>query len=233
MTGQAPATDPTPQGPSKEENRKRIERIWGELSQSRPSVEAYLRGRGIESELPEVLREHPDLPLYDKDMNLLAKYPALVVPFHDADGRGASLHRTYLPGDASFPANQSRKKVLPPYRPLKGGAIRLFDVRGLDHLAVAEGIETALSVWELYGIPCWSLYSANNMEAWVPPAGIKAVSIFGDNDPSCAGQKAAYTLAFRLRAKGYSVEAENVHIPPEVGMDWNDLLRKKKGLTGD
>lgn len=213
-------------------NCQRITQFWGECSQSRDNVVAYLQSRGLSVEPPECLREHPRAPLYDKGGNVLGHYPAMVAPFHDRNGRGASLHRTYIPTDDNpLPPNESRKKVMPPCRPLKGGAIRLFDLDGLDRIAVAEGIETALAVYELWGVPCWALYSADNLEAWYPPEGIVGVSIFADNDKSCTGQRAAYKLAWRLYQKGFDCTADSVHVPPKVGMDWLDYLNAKKNTS--
>ena len=63
---------------------------------------------------------------------------------------------------------------------------------------MAEGVETALAVEALYGLPCWATANANQLEKFMPPEGVKSISIFGDNDSSYTGQKAAYVLANRL-----------------------------------
>jgi len=47
----------------------------------------------------------------------------------------------------------------------------------------------------------WACLSANLMEQFQPPVWAKRVEIFGDNDKSYTGQKAAYTLANRLVVK--------------------------------
>jgi hypothetical protein len=62
------------------------------------------------------------------------------------------------------------------------------------------------------------------MVSFVPPSGIRKVTVFSDNDSTLAGQKAAYTLAARLSAEGYEVTVE---IPPMEG-DWNDVLIGEK-----
>lgn len=219
------ATPSQDQATKQEQNGRKITQVWSELSQDRSDVQDYLLSRGLEVDRPSILHEHPRLPLYDEDGQLVDYYPAMVAPFHDANGYGASLHRTYI---GPVPDRAARKKVMPPYRPIKGGAIRLFDHRHLTHLAVAEGIETALAVYELFQIPCWALYSAQNMEVWMPPDGIQGVSIFADNDLSCTGQKVAYSLAFKLYQRGYQTDATSVHVPPRPGMDWLDVLVAKK-----
>ena len=80
----------------------------------------------------------------------------------------------------------------------KGAAIRLGPAG--DVLGIAEGIETALSVTALFGVPCWAAVSAAMLAAWQPPPEAKRIIVFGDNDPNYAGQSAAYALARVHRA---------------------------------
>jgi putative DNA primase/helicase len=124
------------------------------------------------------------------------------------------MHRTYL-ADV-----KPRKMFLPGGLP-KGGAIRLSD---LDLcLGIAEGIETALSASILFHLPVWATTSDWMLRNWQPPRGVKHITIFGDNDSSFAGQRAAYDLAFRL-ARGFNVTVE---IPPTPDTDWNDALKEQ------
>jgi putative DNA primase/helicase len=100
----------------------------------------------------------------------------------------------------------------------KGSAVRLAPP--MDVLGIAEGIETALSASALFAVPCWAAVNAGMLAAWQPPPEVKRIIIFGDNDPSYAGQAAAYALARRLGSDARVVE---VQIPAEVGADWNDV----------
>ena len=86
-------------------------------------------------------------------------------------------------------------------------------------LGVAEGIETAIAAHMLFHVPVWALLSTSGMKSWRPPAGVRRVLIFGDNDPHSAGQAAAYSLAHCLHG---TVETQ-IHLPPTPG-DWNDVL---------
>jgi putative DNA primase/helicase len=106
-----------------------------------------------------------------------------------------------------------------------GCAVRLM--RHDDTLGIAEGIETALSATEVFGVPVWAALNANRLEAWEPPAGVRRVVIFGDNDENFVGQSAAYNLAARLRRGRYAtIETVEVQIPDRAGWDWNDYLVK-------
>jgi len=91
-----------------------------------------------------------------------------------------------------------------------------------DVLGIAEGVETALACYKLFGIPTWAALSADNLKMFEPPGDIAGLHIFADNDASYAGQTAAFTLAQRLIAKDLPAE---VHIPDTVDTDWLDVLR--------
>ena len=86
---------------------------------------------------------------------------------------------------------------------------------------VAEGIETALAASELFEVPVWSCVSAQGIESFEPPAGVREVIVFADNDANFAGQAAAYRAAHRLKLKGFEVEV----VVPEIIGDWLDVLR--------
>jgi putative DNA primase/helicase len=74
----------------------------------------------------------------------------------------------------------------------------------------------------LHGVPCWAALTADNLKGWTPPAGVKRVIVFGDNDHSLTGQAASYELGRRLIAAKYEVE---VRLPAMLGEDWNDHHR--------
>ena len=115
---------------------------------------------------------------------------------------------------------RGEKKVMKGVLP-KGSAIRLAQpVNGM--LGIAEGIETALSAWGLFGIPTWSVISTTGMVNWSPPDDVHTVIVFGDNDVNYAGQSAAYAIANKLVAQ--FKKAVEVRIPPIVGADWNDVM---------
>lgn len=185
----------------------------------------YLTKRGIHTIPTEFIKYHPALDYWELSQKL-GTYPAMVAAFTRPCGKVESLHTTYLTaeGEKANVASPKKAQGKSSQQGLKGCAIRLSPV--VEHIALTEGIETALSVKQLYSIDCWATYSANNMIEFIPPEGVKAITIYPDIDDSFTGQEAAYVLARRLKRQGYSVTVAE-HLP--VGVDYNDLLLE--GLT--
>ena len=103
-----------------------------------------------------------------------------------------------------------------------GSAIRLFPYQ--DTLGIAEGIETAISAYAIFGIPTWAAISAAMLVKWTPPHIVRKVYVFGDNDDSFTGQLAAYRLGWALK-NNKPLDVVRVIIPDIRGADWNDVLR--------
>ena len=198
---------------TKRDKRSWLRSIMRECTDT-TAVHEYLKGRGLDT-FPDTLKYHPALDYDDQ------QFPAMLAVVTGKDGSAQGLHRTYL-------ADIDKRKTLTPcVSSYSGGAIRLMEAN--DQLAIAEGIETALAVHEIYQsrgqyMPVWATVSATMMAVFVPPKNIHRVAICGDNDKSFTGHAAAYKLAKNLTAKGVLVE---VKIPPEPG-DWLDVWTAKK-----
>jgi putative DNA primase/helicase len=140
----------------------------------------------------------------------------------DADGRGRQIHRTIFDLKGEFVGRKFMPGSLP-----RGGAVRLANPLYGNVLGVAEGIETAISASQLFGVPVWATLNAGNLKNWQPPDDIKSVIVFGDNDENGVGQAAAHHLAARIcRGRDVSVE-----IPKRVGCDWNDVAAASGAST--
>jgi len=147
--------------------------------------------------------------------------PGSVALVRDRDGEVVNMHRTYLRADGEKADIASPRKLMATALP-KGSAVQLMG--WADTLGIAEGIETAVSASILFGTPVWAAINSENLKAWTPPEGVRRVMVFGDNDASLTGQAAAYELGRRLVVAKFKVE---VHIPPDLGDDWNDVHRAR------
>lgn len=182
-------------------------------------VGRYLNSRGI-SHVPTCLRLHMSL----KEPDSGEKMPCMLGVVRAVDGEALTMHRTFLDTDGNKANIAKPKKLLPGLKKLTGASIRLSGVPEDGRIGIAEGIETALSCYELLGIPTWAAVNSTMMGAWIPPKGIKSVVVFGDNDENHTGQAAAYSLAHRLMVQ-YKILTE-VEIPETTG-DFNDVLRNE------
>jgi len=180
-------------------------------------VWTYLENRGL-TNIPNMLRAHPTC----KEPETNSMMPAMLAVFTAQDGEALTMHRTFLDGLGGKAQIEKEKKILPGLKPLAGGAIRLFDQVN-ETIGIAEGIETAIAVNEMFNIPCWSVVSTALMVSFVPPKGIKNVIVFADNDKNFAGQAAAYCIANKLAIKGFNV---SVFVPEIVGDDFLDQLTR-------
>lgn len=193
-----------------------------------PAVGRYLSLRGL-SELPsDVLKDLRALPLGKcLDDGIQKSFPMMVAAVRDGLGRLVTLHRTFLSSDGHKAPVSAPKRIsaLPSDRTIVGCAVRLGNP--VEKLAVAEGIETALSVVKATGVPCWSCLSAHGLETVEIPEGVEEVFIFADKDRSETGQKAAENLRKRLLKQGIFCAVflpGNEILESTKGVDWNDVL---------
>lgn len=183
-------------------------------------VGRYLESRGL---LPAPLLLAHHSAEYWQDGKLQGTYPAMVGLVTSPDGKPLTYHRTFL-ADGRKASVPSPRKIMPAAGDTTGAAIRLWPVA--ESMGIAEGIETALACYQLYGRPTWSAISAGGLERFVPPAGIRELMIYADRDASYTGQAAAYALAKRL-VRDTDI-AVCVSLPDLVGDFADQLVRERE-----
>lgn len=158
---------------------------------------------------------------YPKSLRYFPERTAMVALMQDPDGTATMVHQTFLT-KAGDKAAMVPPRLMMEGTIAKGSAVRLAEYT--DTLAIAEGIETALSAMKMFGIPCWAALNEGLMQQWQWPAGLRRIVVFGDNDSNHVGQAAAYTLARKISLSP-SPPVVDVRIPETPGEDWNDLAR--------
>jgi phage/plasmid primase-like uncharacterized protein len=181
-------------------------------------AQTYLEGRGIVglrfAKMRNTLRFHPAALHSPSGLHL----PAIVAQIRGPNGEALGVHRTFLRPDGGGKADVSPAKMM--LGPSSGGAVRF----GPDAqvIALAEGIETALSVSLASRLTVWATLSTSGLKGLIlpkPPVA-EVVIIAADHDD--AGLAAAEVAAGRLEAEGRAVSI--VH-PLKPGADFNDVLR--------
>lgn len=191
-------------------------RLWNEAMpiQRGDPVDKYLTGRNCPwPQNLDCLRYLPSCPVpYETGMR-----PAMLAAVKGPDGKGVTLHRTFLRPDGAKADMENPRAMMPCDLP-DGSAVRLAQFGNV--LGIAEGIETALRASARFSIPAWAALNATMLAKWNPPDGVSEIVVFGDCDTKYGGQAAAYTCAHRLAKKGLNVRVE---IPEVLGTDWADV----------
>lgn len=196
--------------------------MWGQAAplDGADAASLYLRRRGIEQPYPAMLRVQEKMPYTHEDKSR-TKHPAMVARFVSPDATSSTWHVTYLDGSGRKADLPTVRKLWPGRVP-EGGAVRLAP--SAETMGIAEGIETAMSAMQVFGVPVWAALNSGNLFKWQPPSNVRHVLIFGDTDTNFDGQTKAYALAHRLKLSGMNVE---VRLPDFDG-DWNDYLQDIK-----
>lgn len=224
--GAVPQTGPAELARYEAEQRREADKreqqaqaVWAEALPIRGTpAETYLRrARGITCALTDSLRFHP--ACWHPSAKRL---PAMIARIEGAER--LAVHRTYLRADGSGKAGAEPAKAM--LGAVAGGAVRLS--QGREALAVAEGIESALSL--LCGPLCgavavWAALSTSGLARLRLPATPGALIIAADGD--APGKAAAAKLAARACGLGWSVTL----FPAPDGQDWNDVLQSMKGAA--
>ena len=205
--------EPLPEPPRKETADPNACRLWRHADALRGSpAEAYLLKRGL-TQFPADLRFHPRTPLGPR--GAVRFLPAMLAAVR-TDLGVIAVHRTFLDERTGRLAGFDRPKRA--LGSLQRGAVRLAMPRG-GRLGLAEGIETALSAMQLFGVPCWATLGNERFGLVTIPESVRELHLFVDND-------AGGDLAEERAREAYA--ATDRHIvamrPTNLDEDWNDVL---------
>lgn len=186
--------------------------VWGRVQPPEGTAAArYLLGRGVVGPFASDLAFHPAAPTSYAGPN---RAPAMVALVRSTQGAPKGLHVTALKPDGSDKAGGNARRM---FGAVTGASAQLGPA-GAD-LAVAEGIETALSFAHLHGLPTWAALSTAGLRTFDPPATVRRLTIAADGDD--AGAEAAEDLARRCARR-----CDVAIVPAPSGSDWNDVLRE-------
>lgn len=187
----------------------------------------YFERRGIPFVPPGAMLALPDMYNCNRSVpTLVPDDPAMIFRVMRND-EVVGAHVTWLNRSATAKRDPEEGPQRQFFGPIAGGFIKLYanEPDPKSKLIIAEGIETALSASIMRGLPAIAALSAGNMiRVWPPPAA--GYVICADNDK--AGLLGARLLAAKLKREGYET---TIAIPPQPGMDWNDVLMRKKGTS--
>lgn len=147
--------------------------------------------------------------------------PAIIARIRGANGHALGIHRTFLLPDGSAKANVTPCKMM--LGPSSGGAVRFGPDAPI--IALAEGIETALSVVRASRMTVWATLSTSGLKGLILPRMPVAEVVIICADHDGAGLNAAEARAARLEGEGRTV---SIIYPPNTGDDFNDVLRGSK-----
>jgi hypothetical protein len=221
LLGDRPGYPPPPPHGRHNASRRALN-IWRNTQHGAGTIVArYLASRGIVlDQWPASLRFHPRCPRPRDDAgNVVSPLPAMVALVEHVERGPVAVHATYLKPDGSGTADIEKPKAM--FGPVAGGAVRFGTPCEGERLAVAEGIETALSIAVACSMPTWAALSATGIKKLILPPEATSVVICADNDLSGTGECAARDAAARWLGEGRLV---CITIPPETGTDFNDVL---------
>ena len=223
-----------------EKVRRKLDWYWDtsqEIGDELPApIALWFKSKGclVDADiLRPIVRFKPSFPYY-VDKVPSGHYFLMVVAVRDVfTGEILTIHRTYLtPDGKKAPVDDPRKttEYLPNAVIGNMGVQIGTPIDGVEF--VAEGLETALVINRVYGLPVRATLTTSVLRALQVYQGtdnaaqpIKQVVCFTDNDYSCAGAMAVDELERHLkgRCKVHSILPSMGFLSYEKGIDFSDL----------
>jgi predicted P-loop ATPase/phage/plasmid primase-like uncharacterized protein len=174
-------------------------------------AETYLRNRGITApSLPPALRFLS---------NAYGRYGALVALATDADGAVHGVQQIYVTEDGRKAPLKVQKRTNKAHDGWSDvAAVRL---PGTAPIVLAEGVETALSVWQATGQETWACLGISNIARAPVPDGTAIIVARDGDEPGSKADHQLRRAVTILRGQGREVAVAE----PPAGQDFNDILR--------
>lgn len=177
-------------------------------------AERYLQNRGILKSAPDNLAYRP---------NAYGQYGALVAKSTDERGNVLAVQQIYITHEGEkAPVSVVKRTNKAVEKWAEKSAVRFA---GSQPVILAEGVETALSIWQETGRETWACLGLSNIGNAPLPVG-STVTVARDGDMK--GSKADIQIKKeiqKLAKRGFTV---SVATPPQ-NMDFNSLLRRGSG----
>ena len=232
-----PAREPRPAPAANDELAEKAEKfriamyLWRHAGPIEGTpAEAYLTGRKLTGShdavrwLPPLApADHPDISIKSGRRLLSIVRPhethgCLVALATDSTGSGQAVQRVFLDPDGAAHRDASGNKVKRSLASLRGAAVKLSG--NPDILILAEGIETAWSLWMATGFETWACLGSMANIGTVEGIAGRNVVVAADGDRE--GSPAHKALNKALAAVAERVASVKLAVPP-VGLDWQDI----------
>ena len=216
-----------------EDREKRIRTanwLWdkGSATEGREEGMAYLAGRGITCEISsDTLRfrrlsrqelEKMDVPAKDIPATPVV---SLIFAARNEEGQVTAVQQV-LTTNGKKVAFENPKRTNG-YMP--GSSVMLGDPSNSDRMALVEGPETALSVFQSTGIPTQITLGSSNFTKVKVPDHVRKLVTVADMEPSGVGLCSALKTAQFWSRQG--IEQSGIAIPPRINDgDYNDVHQK-------
>lgn len=194
-------------------------RLWqSAMAITGSPAERYLAQRGVMS-ASDQLRYLGRTPLGPR--GAVQFLPAMLAAV-TTDSGIIAIHRTFFESARARLAGFERPKRA--LGSLGYGAVRLAPpMQG--RLGLAEGIESALSAMQLFGIPCWATLGNERFGLVAIPESVRELFLYIDNDAGGA-------IAEKRAIESFSSSGRRIEVrtPQPEGFDWNDELMRSVTL---
>jgi len=212
----APVARPVPSAPTAtdDDDRRKAAKVAGILAccvdPHGTLAETYLRNRAIAVDrLPDAVRWRP---------NAWTGGGAVVFVATDDAGLVRAVQSVYQTLDGRKADLAVKKRT---NGTLSGAAVRFADATGnRAEIVLAEGPETALSVWLATGLETWACLGVSNIAKAPVPAGARIIVARDADKPGSPADKNIQATLAKLVKRGFAV---SVACPP-TDADFNDVL---------